>query len=175
MTRPTKGQRQRQKQIQWQIHLENSAILEIFDLKVKVQDSTLLNCNECQWSGKTQRVLTRHIRASHPKDFIPWSETTPLILWFLLWWTYFKWLTSRTNKKKHKNLSSRTLNVPDEEWYIGTKVWDFIGQNMRFEFENTIHISSSGWKSHRIFEIVDCRITGRRLIMSEECHSIIYY
>ena len=115
MTRPTKGQRQRQKQIQWQIHLENSAILETFDLKLKVQDSTLLNCNKCQWSSKTQRVLTRHIRASHPKDFIPWSETTPLILWFLLWWTYFKWLTSRTNKKKYNNLSCRTLNVPDEE------------------------------------------------------------
>ena len=56
MTRPTKGQRQRQKQIQWQIqiHLENSAILETFDLKLKVQDSTMLNCNECKWSGKTQ-------------------------------------------------------------------------------------------------------------------------
>ena len=33
------------------------------------------------------------------------------------------------------------------------KSYDFIGQNMRFEFENTIHISSSGWKSHRIFEM----------------------
>ena len=102
-------------------HLRNITMVEVASpaalasSSLPVLSSTLLNCNECQWSGKTQRVLTRHIRASHPKDFIPWSETTPLILWFLLWWTYFKWLTSRTNKKKHKNLSCRTLNVPDEE------------------------------------------------------------